>query len=100
MKLVLHPEALQEYEEAVADYEERQEGLGERFILSVEAAFESIKESPERWPVLEADVRRRLTRVFPYAVLYTIERDQVLVVAVMHCRREPGYWRTRGSRTP
>ena len=95
MKLALHPEALQEYEEAASDYEARQEGLGDRFILSIEAAFSSIKEAPDRWPILEADVRRRLTKVFPYAVLYTIEVDHVLVVAVMHCRQQPGYWRRR-----
>jgi hypothetical protein len=36
-----------------------------------------------------------LTRVFPYAVLYTIELDYVLIIAVMHTHREPGYWRRR-----
>ena len=36
-----------------------------------------------------------LSKVFPYAVLYSIEPDYILVVAVMHCRREPGYWRNR-----
>lgn len=34
-------------------------------------------------------------RVFPYAVLYSIEDDFILIVAVMHCSREPGYWKTR-----
>jgi toxin ParE1/3/4 len=33
--------------------------------------------------------------VFPYAVLFSIEEDYILIVAVMHCRREPGYWRNR-----
>jgi toxin ParE1/3/4 len=48
-----------------------------------------------RWRVIEEDVRRCLTRVFPYAVLYTIETDFILIVAVMHCSREPGYWKSR-----
>ena len=54
-----------------------------------------ICEAPERWRFLEEDVRRCRTRVFPYAVLYTIERDYVLIIAVMHGHRKPGYWRER-----
>lgn len=95
MKFDFHPDALREYEDAVSYYEGRQAGLGERFILAIEDAFESIRLAPERWPVLEQDVRRRLTRVFPYAVLYSVEEDSILVLAIMHCRRKPGYWRKR-----
>ena len=46
----------------------------------------------ERWRVLEGDVRRCLVRVFPYGVLYTIEPDFILIIAVAHAKREPGYW--------
>lgn len=42
MRLELHPEALREYERAVAYYEDRQPGLGGRFIEAIEAAFDSI----------------------------------------------------------
>ena len=73
MKFEFHPDALLEYEDAVSFYEDRQAGLGNRFILAVEHAFNTIREVPERWPFLEEDVRRRLTSVFPYAVLYTVE---------------------------
>jgi len=51
--------------------------------------------SPRRWRALDEDVRRCLTRVFPYGVLYTIESEFILFVAVMHCSREPGYWKRR-----
>jgi len=44
---------------------------------------------------MEEDVCRFLTKIFPYAVLYTIERDYILIAAVMHCHREPGYWHHR-----
>ena len=44
---------------------------------------------------MDEDVRRCLTRIFPFAVLYTIEQDFILIVAVMHWSREPGYWRDR-----
>ena len=56
---------------------------------------EAFCDAPARWRRIDEDVRRCLTHVFPYGVLYTIENEFVLIVAVMHCSREPGYWKTR-----
>jgi plasmid stabilization system protein ParE len=95
MKIELHPEARVEFLDSVAHYNSIQPALGARFIESVRIAMDSIKESPELWTEIEQNIRRKLTRVFPYALLYTIEPDYILVVAVMHCRQRPGYWRTR-----
>jgi plasmid stabilization system protein ParE len=95
MRYEFHPEALDEYIEAGHYYGERQPGLDLRFIVSVEAAIENILEDPYRWRPFDEDVRRCFTRVFPYAVLYTIEPDYVLIIAVAHCSREPGYWKRR-----
>lgn len=94
-RLEYHPDALTEYERSVEYYESVQAGLGSRFIGCVEAALDSVLESPSTCPVLEGDVRRRLTRVFPYAVLYSVETDHVLVIAIMHCHQNPGYWQSR-----
>lgn len=95
MNYEFHPEALREFRESAVFYESQQSGLGARFIAAVQSAVDHIVASPEVWRVLEGDVRRFLTKVFPYAVLYTIERDYILIVAVMHCHREPGYWHRR-----
>jgi toxin ParE1/3/4 len=95
--LEFHPEALAEFESAVRHYEQQQTGLGSRFAAAVEAAITSVLNSPLTWPVLEKDVRRRLTRVFPYAILYSVEVDTILVLAVMHCHQKPGYWLSRAG---
>ena len=95
MRYEFHPEALAEYDQAARYYSECQEGLELRFMAVVEQAFRLIRESPSRWRILEQDVRRCLTRVFPYAVLFIIESDYILIIAVMHCHRKPGYWRHR-----
>ena len=92
-----HPEARQEYREAAVFYESRRSGLGAAFTLEVEAALQRVLEAPERWRVIEQDVRRCLTHTFPYGILYTIEAESILIVAVMHLRRRPGYWRSRLS---
>ena len=95
MKFEFHPETRLEFLDAVAHYETIQSDLGERFIESIDAVIEDISEHPEAWTEIEQGVRRKLTRVFPYALLYTIEPDHILIMAVMHCHQEPGYWRAR-----
>jgi plasmid stabilization system protein ParE len=95
MRYEFHPDALEEYHQAARYYSERQEGLELRFIDAIEHAVSLIREHPLQYRILEDDVRRCLTRVFPYAILYTIEPDYLLIVAVMHCHRKPGYWRRR-----
>jgi hypothetical protein len=44
---------------------------------------------------VEDAIRCCLTHVFPYAVFFTIEPESIPIVAVMHCSREPGYWKRR-----
>ena len=95
MRYEFHPEALAEYHEAARYYAGCQPGLELRFINAVEHAIGQIRKAPQQWLILEEDVRRCLTRVFPYAALYSIEPDYLLIIAVMHCHREPGYWRHR-----
>ena len=95
MRYEFHPDALTEYEEAARYYATVQNGLELRFIECAENALTRVAEAPERWRIFEDDVRCCLTHVFPYTVLYTIEAEYVLIVAVMHCHREPGYWRHR-----
>lgn len=84
--------AEQELVSAARFYESRVAGLGSVFLDKVESATQDIFEAPERWPVLRADVRRRLVYRFPYGLLYRVEGDEIVVLAVMHLRRHPTYW--------
>jgi plasmid stabilization system protein ParE len=97
MRLEFHPDALAEYEAAALYYRGQREGLQLRFVENVENAIERIVENPSAWRRFDGEIRHCLTHVFPYAVLYTIEPDYIFIVAVMHSRREPGYWRNRIS---
>lgn len=72
MRFEFHPEALAEYEDAARYYAGCQFGLELRFIAAAEQVIQQIIEAPDRWPVLEEDIRRCLTRVFFYAVLYSV----------------------------
>lgn len=92
-----HPEALAEYEAAAAYYAGHDPDLQLRFIEAIESAIDQILESPTRWRVIDEDIRRYVAHVFPYGILYMIEPEFVLIVAVMHFSREPGYWKERIS---
>lgn len=95
MRLVFHPDARIEYRQAAIYYEQQQAGLGLRFVNDIEATLEQIVTDPTRWRILDEDIRRCLASIFPYGVLYTIEGDYILIVAVMHLSRRPSYWKKR-----
>jgi toxin ParE1/3/4 len=94
-----HPEALLEYAEATNFYlEQASVGVAESFVAVIESAIASIIAAPTRWRAVEQpDIRRYVCHRFPYVIYYRWETKTGLVTiyAVMHCRREPGYWKTR-----
>lgn len=95
MRYEFHPEARAEYLDAAAYYEERQIGLGVRFTIEIEDVIQRIAGAPHRWQKVEGEIHRCLAHRFPYGVLYSIEKDYVFVLAIMHHSRKPGYWRRR-----
>ncbi|MCA9441624.1 MAG: type II toxin-antitoxin system RelE/ParE family toxin [Candidatus Omnitrophica bacterium] len=90
-----HPAAEDEMIESAAWYEMQQENLGSRFLASVRDSLNRISINPRVFPEIEGDVRRCLVRTFPYAILFRILEDGIRIVAVMHTRRNPNYWRGR-----
>ena len=99
MRFEFHPAALEEYRQAALWYSDHDQGVASRFVACVEDAIVRVIVSPHRWRLIDEDIHRCLTHVFPYAILYTIEDDFILVVAVMHASREPGYWKKRIAKT-
>ena len=95
MRYEFHPEALEEYNEAGFYYAGKESGLDLRFIVAVEKAIAAIVADPQRYRKYDEDVRRCLTRVFPYAIFYTIEAGFILILAIANFSQEPGYWKHR-----
>ena len=91
----LLPPAEQEMFDAARYYELQAPGLGQDFLDKVELALQDLVVSSERWPIVQDDIRRRLIRRFPYSLLYRIDPDEVVILAVMHQRRHPSYWLSR-----
>ncbi|MBI5493957.1 MAG: type II toxin-antitoxin system RelE/ParE family toxin [Deltaproteobacteria bacterium] len=95
-----HPDTKEEITEAAAWYAAKREGLGAAFVDAVQAAAHAISVNPLRFSPLghappDAQPRRALVSGFPYLVIYEVRTDHVLIVAVAHERRRPGYWARR-----
>jgi plasmid stabilization system protein ParE len=95
MKLLFHPEAEAEFLAAIDWYEDRTRGLGARFAAEIHAAIQRSIAMPTAWPVVAKDIRRVLASRFPYGVLYIPRQESITILAVMHLRRHPDYWRAR-----
>ncbi len=90
------PEADEEFREAIRWYEERRPGLGADFLAAVREARELIAEHPEIGSVVPSSrqgERRLMVRRFPYQLIYYVRPRDVVLVAVAHIKRRPGYWR-------
>ncbi len=94
-RVVYHPEALREYAEAAEYYADIEQELGGRFFDEVEGLILDIRRAPDRYRRFDLPARRHFSDVFPYAVIYLEEEDHLWIVALMHMKREPGYWKGR-----
>ena len=91
----LHEDADAEFKAAIRFYESRQPGLGEIFLQRISESFASIETQPLAGQILFHNFRRRLSRQFPYSIVYRVEAERIFILAVAHWRRRPGYWKSR-----
>jgi len=91
----IHPEADEEFAQAVRYYAEIAPDLGARFYREMERLIHAVCAHPERFYQFDPPARRHFSAAFPYAIIYLEQPDLVWIVAVMHMRRCPGYWRKR-----
>ncbi len=92
---MFRPEAQAEVVRAKSWYEEQRVGLGELFATELERVLDSIVEQPGFHPRVNGEARRAIFRRFPYAVFFQATDLEVIVVCVMHGRRDPDRWRSR-----
>lgn len=90
-----HPDAESEMLAAAAYYEEQQPDLGRRFLASIQDSVNRIVLNPHLYPTVDLDVRLCLTKTFPFGVLFRDQSRHIVIMAVMHQRRDPEYWKSR-----
>jgi len=89
------PGARRDFDESFDWYAERSAEAALRFATAVDAALAAVAEKPERFAAVDELHRECPVKRFPFRVVYRITENAVLVVAVAHAKRRPGYWRDR-----
>lgn len=96
LPIVILEEAEAEAAEAYEWYRDKAgEEIAHGFRLALRSTVARVRARPQTYPKFEGDVRRCLFGHYPYAVLYEVTETAIIIVAVMHMKRRPGYWKSR-----
>src|SRR5215204_2540605 len=90
--------AEEEMTEAAQFYEAASSRLGTDFLDDVQRAIDRLCDHPRAGEAITSDFRRTLLHRFPFSLIYAIEENVIVIVAVAHHGRRPGYWRSRAIR--
>lgn len=90
-KIVIHPRAEKELNEAHLYYERESEGLGNRLFTEVDEMFSHLCLSPEMYSKKKGNFRTTNLSIFPYQIIYEVFKRQkiVLILSVFHQKRNP-----------
>ncbi len=102
LKIDVHPDVYAELEDSRSWYEERSRNLGNEFLYEVDHAVNTVQRAPMMWPWYDEQqgIRRFFVHRFPYAIIYRPTSSVIQIIAVMHLRRHPEYWKSRIARWP
>ena len=90
-------EAEEEMNSSAQYYNQQSSGLGLYFLEEKEKSLPFIEKGPERWPFYEQNIHKYNIRRFPFSIFYVFEKDidKIIIIAVAHQKRKPGYWKQR-----
>lgn len=95
MILDIHEDADRELNDAADYYDSESPGLGALFLDQLDVGYQRILENPHASAEIDPDIRKLVLAKFPYSLIYEVDGDAVLILAVAHQRRRPHYWRER-----
>lgn len=95
MKISFLPLAQIELDEAFSWYEEQVIGLGYKFLDDLDQSVRLITSFPKLFEQMEEGVRRCLVNRFPYCIIYGIDGESIIIIAIAHLKRKPSYWAER-----
>lgn len=76
-------------------YENKKEGLGLDFLLSVEATLHSIRRDPLHFQTVHKNTRRAMTKRFPYGIFFILEDQTITILATISFHCHPAKWQKR-----
>lgn len=93
--LTFRVEARDELEAAYNWYEDQEAKLGEDFLNCVDSTLDRIEQQPEIYRVVFKDFRRAVIHRFPYVIYYRVISSRIIVIAIVHGKRDPKIWQSR-----
>lgn len=95
MNSIFLPVAEEELREATRYYESEAPGVGVAFVTEVRRVVRRIIENPYAAVAVGSGIRKAVMSHFPYNLIYAVEPDLIVIVAVAHQKKRPRYWRAR-----
>jgi plasmid stabilization system protein ParE len=96
MQVGISQEALQDLNDGYLFYETQGSGLGDYFANCLRADIDGLRVTGGIHRVVYRDYHRLLSKVFPYGIFYTMEKDRAVVVwAIIDLRRDPEWIREK-----
>ena len=94
-RLIIKPDAEWDMTETALWYETQKHGLGEDFLQAIEDKFEIICGSPLVYAIRYKTIRVAFVRKFPYGIHFLLDDNTVIVLAILHTKRNPAIWERR-----
>ncbi len=90
------PGARADFDSSFDWYASQSKTAAERFSIAVDSALSRIARDPEQFVRIDARHRECLVKRFPFRIIFRMEASRIVVVAIAHAKRRPGYWKGRG----
>jgi plasmid stabilization system protein ParE len=94
MRIKILSAAEDDLEEGHRFYESQADGLGTYFLDTLYSDIDSLAYFAGMHRVV-LDYHRLLSRRFPFAVYYRVANNEIVVYAVLDCRRNPSWTRKK-----
>jgi len=89
IKIQISSDGLEDLKAGFLFYDAQEVGLGEYFSHSLKSDIEGLRVTGGAHRLAYKDYRRALSRVFPYAIYYTMDTQIITIWAIIDCRRNP-----------
>lgn len=94
-QLSFHPDVIHEIKGSYKWYEDKLEGLGDKYLSELEDGYTAIQNFPDTWATFQYGFKRYILNRFPFSILYKVTDTEIFIIAVMHNSRKPDYWLDR-----
>ena len=92
MKIKFTTAAHFEFKKAIEYYNSVRDGLGYEFVLEIDKGIKNIEKFDSAWQLLSAGIRRYLIKRFPYGIIYSKDKDTIIVLSIMCLHQKPEKW--------